>query len=249
MGGQADRGGPREPRLGSRGQARRRPQQRRRPLQPLAVLGVDEPGRRRRARRARSPRRSTARSARSTTSRRSSRTPASTSSAPAGRGSSHDGCGLAVVGTPNQDTPISTARRRCWASTSGSTRTTSSTRTSARTTSTRGGTSVNWAKVGERYARASPDTVADVCRVRLNCGIEGVGPGVSVGMLGPVPSEGGFLPNSSPAPDHWGEAHRMGAQLPNEPPGGVDLGRNAPSEPAILALAAGSTGSSRPRNS
>ena len=29
------------------GQARRRPQQRRRPLQPLALLGVDEPGRRR----------------------------------------------------------------------------------------------------------------------------------------------------------------------------------------------------------
>ena len=88
LGRQADRGGPQEPRLAPVGQAEGGPQQRRRPLQPLAVLGVDGPGRRRRARRRRSPRRSTARSAPSTTSRRSSRRRASTSSAPAGRGSS-----------------------------------------------------------------------------------------------------------------------------------------------------------------
>ena len=47
----------------------------------------------------------------------SSRTPASTSSAPAGRGSCTTAPGLAVVGTPNQDNPISArpdaaARRR-----------------------------------------------------------------------------------------------------------------------------------------
>ena len=41
--------------VAARRQAGPRPQQRRRPLQPLAVLGVDEPGRRRRARRATSP--------------------------------------------------------------------------------------------------------------------------------------------------------------------------------------------------
>ena len=42
------------------------------------------------------------------TSRRSSRRPASTSSAPAGRGWSTTARGLAVVGSPNQDNPIST---------------------------------------------------------------------------------------------------------------------------------------------
>ena len=62
------------------------PQQRRRPLQPLAVLGVDEPRRRRRARRRPGRRDRQPRSAPSRTSRRSSRRPASTSSAPAGRG-------------------------------------------------------------------------------------------------------------------------------------------------------------------
>ena len=49
LGRQADRGGPPEPRLAALRQAGPGPQQRRRPLQPLAVLGVDEPGRRRRA--------------------------------------------------------------------------------------------------------------------------------------------------------------------------------------------------------
>ena len=48
-----------------------------------------------------------ARSAPSTTSRRSSRTPASASSAPAGPGSCTTARGLAVVGTPNQDNPLS----------------------------------------------------------------------------------------------------------------------------------------------
>ena len=36
----------------------------------------------------------------------------------------HDGSGLAIVSTPNQDNPLSTARRRCSASTCGSTPTT-----------------------------------------------------------------------------------------------------------------------------
>ena len=52
----------------------------------------------------------------------------------------HDGSGLAIVSTANQDNPVSAARRRCSASTSGSTRTTSSTRTSALTTSMPGST-------------------------------------------------------------------------------------------------------------
>src|SRR5918996_2816002 len=56
-------------------------------------------------------------------------------------------------------------------------------------------------------------------------------------MLGPVPSEGAFLPNSAPAPDDWGEAHRIGAEVPNLAPGGAVLGRNAPSDRAIVELA------------
>ena len=52
-----------------------------------------------------------------------------------------DGTGLAVVSTPNQDTPAWRARRRSSASTSGSTPTTSTTRTGARITSPPGGTS------------------------------------------------------------------------------------------------------------
>ena len=43
LGGQADRGGPQEPRLAARRQAEGRPQQRRRPLQPQPVLGVLSP--------------------------------------------------------------------------------------------------------------------------------------------------------------------------------------------------------------
>ena len=83
------------------------PQQRRRPLQPLAVLGVDEPRRRRRARRRPRLPRSTPRSARSTTSRRSSRTPASSRFGSGWAWLIHDGCGLAIVSTANQDNPIS----------------------------------------------------------------------------------------------------------------------------------------------
>jgi very-short-patch-repair endonuclease len=57
-------------------------------------------------------------------------------------------------------------------------------------------------------------------------------------MLGPMPRDGAFLPNSSGAPGDWGEAHRIGAELPNAPAGGTGLGRNAPSDRAIVALAA-----------
>ena len=114
---QADRGGPQEPRRAARRQAGRRPQQRRRPLQPLAVLGVDEPGRRRRARRRPRPTRSTRRSARSTTSRRKFK------DAGVGQFGSgwawlvHDGSGLAVVehaepGQPDLRRPDAAARRR-----------------------------------------------------------------------------------------------------------------------------------------
>jgi very-short-patch-repair endonuclease len=56
-------------------------------------------------------------------------------------------------------------------------------------------------------------------------------------MLGHVPSQGAFLPNSSPTPDDWGEVHRMGAEVPNGLAGGADLGRNAPSDRAIVELA------------
>src|SRR5688572_29786196 len=57
-------------------------------------------------------------------------------------------------------------------------------------------------------------------------------------MLGPMPSEGAFLPDSSSALDGWGEAHRMGAEVPNASSGGAELGRNAPFDRAIVALAA-----------
>ena len=49
LGRRADRGGAAEPRPGARGQARGGQKQRRRPLQPHAVLGEHDPGRRRRA--------------------------------------------------------------------------------------------------------------------------------------------------------------------------------------------------------
>ena len=67
----------------------------------------------------------------------------------------HDGSGLAVTSDAQPGHARSRpARRRCWAPTCGSTRTTSSTRTSARTTWTRSGTSSNWGKVAELYAAA-----------------------------------------------------------------------------------------------
>jgi very-short-patch-repair endonuclease len=52
-----------------------------------------------------------------------------------------------------------------------------------------------------------------------------------------MPPQGAFLPNSSPAPDDWGAAHRIGAEVPNGAPGGVSLGRSAPSDRAIVELA------------
>ena len=110
VGRQAGRGGPPEPRLAPGRQAEGGPQQRRRPLQPLAVLGVDEPGRRRRARRRAGRRDQRARSARSTTSRPSSRRPASTSSAPAGRGWSTTAPASRWSARANQDNPISSGQ-------------------------------------------------------------------------------------------------------------------------------------------
>ena len=53
----------------------------------------------------------------------------------------YDGSGLAVTRRRTRTRRSRPARRRCWAPTCGSTRTTSSTRTSARTTWTRSGTS------------------------------------------------------------------------------------------------------------
>jgi len=63
-----------------------------------------------------------------------------------------DGSSLAVISTPNRTARSRTARRRCWASTSGSTPTTSRTRTGGPTTSTPGGTS----STGQRWRRATP---------------------------------------------------------------------------------------------
>ena len=105
--GKSDRGDPQEPRRAARRQAEGGPQQRRRPLQPLAVLGVRCRPTAAASPTARWPRRSTARSAPSTTSRRSSRTPASTSSAPAGPGSSTTAPASRSPRRPNQDTPLS----------------------------------------------------------------------------------------------------------------------------------------------
>ena len=77
-----------QPEPGAGRQAHGGPQQRRRPLQPLDVLGDHAAGRRRRAAGATSPRRSTTPSAASTRSRRPSTRRASAASAPAGPGSS-----------------------------------------------------------------------------------------------------------------------------------------------------------------
>ena len=88
------------------------------------LLADHEPGRRRRARRATSPRRSTRSSAPSTPSRRSSRTPGSASSAPAGRGWSTTAPASRSPRRPTRTRRSPTARRRCSASTSGSTPTT-----------------------------------------------------------------------------------------------------------------------------
>ncbi len=85
----------------------RRPQQRRRPCQPLHVLADHGAGRRRRADRRARPRPSPPRSAALRRSKRSSTMPASSVSAAAGPGwSSADGK-LAIVSTANQDNPMS----------------------------------------------------------------------------------------------------------------------------------------------
>ena len=102
----ADRGGRREPRRDPRGQARRGAQPRRRPLQPHALLGVDEPRRRRRPRRR--PRRGDRRAFGSFDDFK-----AKFEAAGAGQFGSGwawlvlDGGSLAVTSTPNQDTPLS----------------------------------------------------------------------------------------------------------------------------------------------
>src|SRR5688572_26425164 len=57
-------------------------------------------------------------------------------------------------------------------------------------------------------------------------------------MLGPMPPNGAFLPNSSGDAGSWGETHRIGAEVTNGQVDGAGLGRNAPSDRAILAIAA-----------
>ena len=141
VGRQADRGRHPRPPEDSRGQARRRPQPRRRAPQPHAVLELHEPaGRRRAERRPRGRDRREVRLLRRLQGRlqgrrrqpvrlrlglaRQRRRRASRSSR-----------------RPIRTTRSRTAWRRCSASTSGSTPTTSSTRTAVRTTSPPGGTS------------------------------------------------------------------------------------------------------------
>ena len=74
------------PRQRARGHPHRRPQQRRRPRQPLPVLGDHEPERRRRARPATWPRRSTRPSAASTNFKEEFAKAGAAGSAPAGPG-------------------------------------------------------------------------------------------------------------------------------------------------------------------
>ncbi len=202
--GKDSRGRPQEPRLPPVGQAEAGPQQRRRPLQPLAVLGVDEPGRRRRAHRrpgrrhqqrlrllrrlqgeVQGDRRQPVR-VRLVLARPRRLRP---------RRGRH-----AEPGQPDlrgQDAARS-------ASTSGSTRTTSSTRTSARTTSTRSGTSSTGARSAPRttrspeFASPHPGSVTNLCRVRVNCGIEGEGSGGTVGSSGAWSLETVHFVQSSP---------------------------------------------------
>ena len=66
----------------------------------------------------------------------------------------HDGSGLSVTSTANQDSPISDGRRRCSASTSGSTPTTSSTRTSVPITWMPSGTSSTGTKSAAATTRS-----------------------------------------------------------------------------------------------
>ena len=91
----------------ARRQAGPGPQQRRRPLQPLALLADAEPRRRRRARAATSAPRSTEPSAPSTPSRTSSKNAGITQFGSGWAWLVHDGSGLAVATTANQDSPVS----------------------------------------------------------------------------------------------------------------------------------------------
>ena len=137
----------------ARRQAGPGPQQRRRPLQPLALLADDEPGRRRRARAATSATRSTETfgsfDAFKDEFKERRHHPVRLRLGLAGARR------LRARGGQNRRTRTRrspTARRRCSASTSGSTPTTSSTRTSAPTTSTPSGTS----STGTTSPSASP---------------------------------------------------------------------------------------------
>ena len=65
----------------------------------------------------------------------------------------HDGTGLAVYSTANQDSPIMQATRRCSASMSGSTPITSTTRTGVPITSPPGGTSSTGPRSGDGLAK------------------------------------------------------------------------------------------------
>ena len=89
-----------------RGQARGRPQQRRRPREPLALLDDHEAGRRRRPGGRARRRRSTRPSATSTSSRRRSTTRGVKRFGSGWTWLVWDGTGLAVVSTPNQDSPM-----------------------------------------------------------------------------------------------------------------------------------------------
>ena len=105
------RGRAAQPLQPARRQAGAGPQQRRRPLQPHALLADAQPRRRRRAERRARRRRSTRPSAPSTPSRTSSKKPASPSFGSGWAWLVKDGSGLAVVTTANQDSPVSDGRR------------------------------------------------------------------------------------------------------------------------------------------
>ena len=101
-----------QPRRPSRRHADGRAQQRRRPREPLALLGDHGPGRRRRAdRRARRGDRPTSSGQLRRAQEGGQRRTASSASAPAGPGWCTTAPGSRVYSTPNQDSPILTRRR------------------------------------------------------------------------------------------------------------------------------------------